>query len=291
MLIAALFLVGISSCDDDDGVDPDSDQMAFDAADEDNGGRLYDKFWASETDFIAPSDPSVDVENIKSFSDFYRCKSCHAWDFLGRAASYIDRGPKTTRPDVANVNLYNQIQTYTIRELYDAIEADGGAAVDPARTADGTNPSLGGNEHPDYGKILNEDQIWDLVRFLKISSFDVSELYDINTSGTYPTGSRTFLNVGKDGDAVVGDAFYAMHCASCHGANGRDDGGDPLQINVDIGRSMGQFAREKPYEMQHKTRFGNLGSSPEMLGTGDVSLEEIKNMLKALADPVKYPDL
>jgi hypothetical protein len=290
MIISALFFIGISGCDDD-GVEPDEDQMAFDAANEDNGGRLYDKFWASETDFVAPSDPSVDLADITNFSDFYRCKQCHAWDFLGNAASYIDRGPTMTRPDVSSANLYSSIQSSSIRELFDGIKNVGGAAVDPARTADGTNPSLGGNEHPEYGKILTDDQIWDLVRFLKISSFNTTLLYDINVTGTYPTGSRTFSNVGKDGDAAAGAIFYATNCASCHGANGRDDGGDPLQINVDIGRSMGEFAREKPYEMQHKTRFGNLGSSPEMLGTGDVPLEEIKNMFKALADPVNYPDL
>ncbi len=54
---------------------------------------------------------------------------------------------------------------------------------------------------------------------------------------------------------------------------------------------MGEFAREKPYEMQHKARFGNLGSSPEMLGKSDATLEDIKNMFKALGDPVNYPDL
>jgi len=40
-----------SSCDDsDDG--PDLDQQAVDAADVINGGRLYDKIWADETDFL-----------------------------------------------------------------------------------------------------------------------------------------------------------------------------------------------------------------------------------------------
>jgi len=210
---------------------------------------------------------------------------------LGNAASYVDRGPNTGRPNVSSLNLYASIQSSTIRELFDGIKHDGGAAVDVARTADGTNSSLGGDNMPDYGKILTEDQIWDMVRFLKNSAFNTPELYDITVIGTYPTGSRTFSNVGKDGDPVAGATFYTNNCASCHGANGRDDGGDPLTINVDIGRSMGEFAREKPYEMQHKTRFGNLGSSPEMLGTGDVPLEDIKNMFKALANPANYPDL
>jgi len=54
---------------------------------------------------------------------------------------------------------------------------------------------------------------------------------------------------------------------------------------------MGEFAREKPYEMQHKSRYGNLGSSPKMLGVPTATLSDIKNMLKALSDPTAFPDL
>ncbi len=288
IMLAALFMVQCSNDDDDVLIDPD--QIAFDNASVTNGGRMYDKFWASETNFVSPSDPSVVMENITSFGDFYRCKSCHAWDQKGTQASYIDRGPKTSRPSVTAVDLANVIVTATIRELFDELHE--GAAVDPARTADGTNASLGGNNMPNYGNILSDGQIWDIVRFLKDGTFDTDQLYDIQTSGTYPTGSRTFINVGKDGDALAGKVFYDINCASCHGSNGRDDDlGNLISINASIGRSMGEFAREKPYEMQHKARFGNLGSNPKMLGAGDVSLVDIKNMLKALADVTNYPDL
>lgn len=291
-MLVALFMVQCSNDDDDDVIPIDQDQVAFDNADVNNGGRMYDKFWASETNFVSPSDPSVEIENITSFGDFYRCKSCHAWDQKGQLASYIDRGPKTGRPSVTPLDLTSIIATATIRELFDGVKQDGGAAVDPARTADGTNASLGGNNMPDYGKILSDAQVWDIVRFLKDGAFDTDQLYDVETTGSYPTGSRTFLNVGQDGDAVAGKVFYDTNCAFCHGTNGRDDDmGNLIAINESIGRSMGEFAREKPYELQHKTRFGNLGSTPEMLGTGDVPLVDIKNMLKALADASNYPDL
>ena len=287
-------LVGLFTfqCTHDDDVLIDLDQEAFDNANVVNGGRLYDKFWASETNFVSPSDPSVIMGNITSFGDFYRCKSCHAWDQLGQLASYIDRGPKTGRPSVTPLDLTPIIATSTIRELFDGVKHNGGAAVDPNRTADGTNASLGGNNMPDYGKILSDAQVWDIVKFLKEAAFDTDQLYDVQTTGTYPTGSRTFSNVGKNGDAVAGKAFYDINCASCHGTNGRDDGsGNIIPINASIGRSMGEFAREKPYELQHKTRFGNLGSTPQMLGTGNVPLVDIKNMFKALADAANYPDL
>jgi cytochrome c2 len=289
IMLLGLFMV---QCTNDDNVIIDPDQIAFDNADVINGGRMYDKFWASETNFVSPSDPSVVLEDITSFGDFYRCKSCHAWDQKGTLASYIDRGPNTGRPSVNSMDLTNVIRNATIRELFDGVMHNNGAAVDPNRTADGANASLGGNDMADYGKILSDAQLWDIVRFLKDGAFDTDQLYDIETTGSYPTGSRTFLNVGQNGDAVAGKAFYDTNCASCHGANGRDDDmGNIIAINESIGRSMGEFAREKPYEMQHKARFGNLGSTPEMLGTGDVPLVDIKNMLKALADASNYPDL
>ncbi|MDH5381637.1 MAG: c-type cytochrome [Cyclobacteriaceae bacterium] len=289
-VLITFLLVGLGSCNKNN--DPNPDQVAFNAADLVNGGRMYDKFWASETTFTTPSDPSVSLTDISSYGDFYRCKACHAWEQKGTMESYIDRGPTTTRPNVSSFDLRASIASSTIRQLFDAVKHDGGAAVDVARTADGTNTSLGGDNMPDYGKILTDEQIWDLVKFLKNGTFDTSLLYDIQTTGTYPTGSRTFSNVGKDGNAVAGKAFYDTNCASCHGNNGRDDDqGAVLQINLNIGKSMGQFARDKPYELQHKARFGNLGSTPAMLGTGDVSITDIKNMMKALSDPTAYPSL
>lgn len=289
LVLMGFMVVGMWSCKDDM---TDPNQEAYDAADITNGGRMYDKFWAGETNFTGPVDPAVNLADITGFGDFYRCKSCHAWDMQGTAASYIDRGPTTSRPNVSSANLFEHIEHHDIGELFEKIKNTGGAAVDPARTADGTNPALGGDNMPDYGKILTDEQLWDLVKFLKEGVFNTEMLYDIQTTGVYPTGSRTFLNVGLDGDAIAGATFYAMNCAICHGDNGRDDAlGVPLQVNMDIGRSMGEFAREKPYEMQHKSRFGNLGSDPPMLGVPSASFDDIKNMLKALSDPVNYPDL
>lgn len=288
-LAIGLIAVFAIACNDNEEDLASQDQAAYDAADRINGGRLYDKFWASETDFASPSDPSINLSDITEFSNFYRCKQCHAWDQKARFASYIDRGPKTTRPDVSITTLTG-VKSEEIRQVFDEIKHSGGADVDPARTADGTNPLLGGNDMADYGKILTDAQIWDLVKFLREGALDTDQLYDVVTTGTYPSGSREFINVGKDGDAAAGATFYNANCASCHGSNGRDDdSGNVIAINADIGRSMGEFAREKPYEMQHKAIHGNLGSS--MAGTTDATLADIKNMFKALSDPVTYPDL
>ena len=289
LMFIGVIVLFFSSCNDsDDG--PDLDQQAFDAADVVNGGRMYDKLWADETNFTAPADPSVSLTTITDYGDFYRCKQCHGWDQLGSSASYIDRGPNATRPSVASNNIHQFIETNDIRTIFDAIKNVGGRAVDPSVTSDGTNGQ--GDGHPEFSKILTDEQIWDLVKFLKVGAFDVTQLYTIQTNGTYPTGSRTFANVGSGGDVTAGVTFYNNNCAACHGANGRDDGnGNIIPFNQEIGRSIGEFVREKPYELQHKAVYGNLGSTPEMLGVNSAIIDDIRNMFLALSDATAYPDL
>jgi mono/diheme cytochrome c family protein len=262
------------------------DQAAYDAADGLNGARLYDKFYATGgtgvagTNFNAPVDTSINLTDITDFGNFYRCKQCHGWDQLGREGGYINRAPKTNRPDVADVTFVDIINSDPIRTVFNHIKNTGGRLVDAAKTADGTNAALGGNEMPDYGKILTDSQIWDIVKFLKERAIDTSLLYDINLTGVYPTGSRTFTNVGKDGDAAAGDTFLTDNCLSCHGADG-----NTLNLE-DFG--LGQYGRLKPYELQHQAVSGHLGSS--MMGANSATVDDIKNMLKALQDDTKYPD-
>ena len=292
LLGSAIVIGSLQGCSkkEEDPPTPDPDQVAYDAADAVNGGKMYDKFWASETDFVSPVDPNVDIKNITDFGDFYRCKGCHGWDQLGTAASYIDRGPKVSRPSVSSFNLHAFISNNGIRTIFDAVKAVGGRPVDPALTGDGLNGL--GNPHPDFSTILTDGQIWDLVKFLKSRAFDVTQLYDITTTGTYPDGSREFSNVGAGGDAAAGTVFYVNNCAGCHGVNGRDDGaGNIIPVNEDIGRSMGEFIREKPYEIQHKAVYGALGSSPMMTGVADATFTDILNMFAALSNTTNYPDL
>mgnify|MGYP001826930377 CR=1 FL=1 len=48
-----------------------TDPAAYTRADAANGGRLYDTFWAEETDFDR-DDPGL--ATYEKFSDFFRCK-------------------------------------------------------------------------------------------------------------------------------------------------------------------------------------------------------------------------
>jgi mono/diheme cytochrome c family protein len=267
-----------------EGVCVADEPAGFQAADGINGGQMFDKFWATETGF------DQDDANLQTFADngdFFRCKQCHAWDRLGNMASYIDRGPKTTRPDVTGVNLAAIARDESAQELFDAIKTGDGGTRRPVdadlSTYDPADPAttVEGNQMPNFGEILSDEQIWDLVKYLKDEVLDTTELYDVTTEGTYPTGSRTFSDVGKDGDAAHGDQLYADKCAGCHGADG---------TTIDLeGRSIGAFAREKPYEMWHKVKFGQLGSA--MGPQGVDTLEDMKDLLKAASDPANFPDL
>ncbi|MBI5326262.1 MAG: hypothetical protein HZB41_13490 [Ignavibacteriae bacterium] len=53
------------------------------------------------------------------------------------------------------------------------------------------------------------------------------------------------------------------------------------------GMTSGKFIRSKPNEVQHKVKFGQLGSI--MIAT-PITLDEMKNLYKALADTVKFPN-
>ncbi len=260
-----------------------TDPVEFTNADGIKGGALYDKFYDTP-DFDKNTD---DAAQIMAFGDFFRCKQCHAWDHLGNMASYIDRAPKTTRPNVTAINLAEHAMDESAQELFDAIKTGNGgrrsvsADLSTYDPADPTTTAVG-DQMPNFGEILTDAQIWDLVKYLKEDFLDTTQLYDIDITGTYPDGTRTFSNIGKDGDPVNGDALYAAKCAGCHGADG-------LLILFDNGElSIGSFARTKPYELSHKSKFGQPGSA--MGPQGINTIEDMKDLFAALVDSTNFPD-
>jgi thiosulfate dehydrogenase len=241
---------------------------------------MFDKFWASETGW----DFGANADHFGEFSDFYRCKQCHGWDLLGNAGAYISRAPKTTRPNVSSVNLKEHAAEHTPQELFDEIMGSTGrrnldadlASYDPA-----TNSTVG-DQMPNFSEFMTDEQVWDLVKFLKEEAIDTDELYDFATTGSYPTGTWTPSNIGKDGDAASGNAVYgSANCAFCHGNDG-------TQIIVDGSFSVGSFFRKKSNEAQHKVKFGQLGT--QMINLGVTDLDDIRDLYKAVADEATYPD-
>jgi len=275
LLFVAIFFA--SSCKKEEVKDPN--EVAYEAADKSLGGIMYDKFWATEAKF---DQANANITKLNASADFFRCKQCHGWDGLGAAGSYINRGPKTTRPNVSGLNLYQLAQTKTYKELFDAMKATAGrrdisydlSTYDPATNA------TEGNKMPNYTQLLTDAQIWDIVKFMKEGMFDVTQLYDATYTGSYPTGTASYTNVGKDGNAANGNTFYTANCASCHGSDGKT-----LTMET---MSLGKFLRSKPYEVQHKIQNGQLGSS--MVGEFTMTTQQMKDLYKACADNTKYPD-
>jgi len=278
LVIGGIFLTNCKKTDDSD-----PSQVAYDAANASNGGIMYDKFWATESSF---DQSNAKLATLNAKSDFFRCKQCHGWDGLGSAGSYINRGPKTSRPTVSSINLFQIAQTKTYKELFDAMKSTNGrrdisydlSTYDPAAN------KTEGDKMPNYNQLLTDAQIWDIVKFLKVGMFDVSKLYTATYTGTYPTGSASYTNVGLDGNEANGNTYYTANCKVCHGTDGK------LIPNLDgtAGMTVGKFTRSKPNELQHKIHFGQLGTA--MAGEFDMTLQQMKDLYKACSNSTTYPD-
>lgn len=281
LIVAVASAAIITACNKDEKQDPvpDANAIAYESASASQGGIMYDKFWSAQAQFDQ-SNPSISTFNTSA--DFFRCKQCHGWDGLGSNGAYIGRGPKTSRPNVSNLNIHDIAKNKSYLELFNAMKsAEGRRALSyDLSTYDPSTNFTEGDKMPDYSKILTDAQIWDIVKFLKEGMWDVSQLYDATYAGTYPTGSFTITNLGKDGDEAKGNLMYASNCAACHG-----DDGTTLALE---GKTVGDFTRTKGNEVQHKIKYGQLGSV--MLGDFDITLAEMKDLYKALSNETNFPN-
>ena len=275
-LFVLLISILVASCDKDKTTDPPT---AYDNASLSKGGIMYDKFWATEAGY---DQSSANLTKLNASGDFFRCKQCHGWDLLGRNGSYIGRGPKTTRPNISAVNLYQFAQSKTPQEIFDALKKSTGRR-DISYDLSQYNPTSNnteGDKMPNFSQLLTDSQIWDIVKFLKTGAFDVAKLYDASYTGAYPTGKASFSNHGKDGNAASGNTYFSANCAGCHGTDGK--------VLALEGMTLGKFTRSKANEVQHKVKYGQLGSV--MTGHFDISLSQMKDLYKAIADTTKYPN-
>lgn len=290
--VMAMILTGCGGDDDDGKEKPGgggTEKTPYENADGINGGRLYSKFWATETGFTLTSSKlssQDELDTIEDHADFFRCKQCHGWDRLGSNGGYSNRAPTTSRPRVVGLDLVNASEVSTPEELFNAIKTGGnrrGLDADLSAYDPDTNPG-DGNRMPDYSAILTDAQIWDLVKFMKEEALDTADLYTLMLGdGVYPDRSRTFDDIGGNGLADNGHQIYAQRCASCHGSDG-------TAFKVDGGEyTVGAHLRAKPYEDQHKVKFGHLGSTMgAVMAESDVS--DIRDLFKALTDTTRYPD-
>ncbi|NOZ47415.1 MAG: c-type cytochrome [Chlorobi bacterium] len=217
--------------------------------------------------------------------NFFRCKSCHGWDLKGRTGVLIDKASSETYPEVADVNLVEEVRVNDgIREIFDAI-----------KHTDGRDPSSGTYTAtmPNFSTILTDADIWDLVKFIKETAHQTDDFYTLTTTGTYPNGTKSFSDIGKDGDAAAGLATYNAKCVSCHGADGS-------KINVYCkGIWLGNMFRDDPHEIQHKAIWGmpldrehiagGCTDAGAMSPTG-ITDDDVRNLMVMGQDTVAFPD-
>lgn len=275
-LLGIFAVVGLTNCSKDKE-DPMED--AYKNASVSKGGIMYDKFWAQEAEF---DQNHASIATLNAKPDFFRCKQCHGWDLLGTQGAYINRGPKTSRPNVSSVNLLNIAQTKSYKELFEAMKKTAGRRdiTYDLSTYDPATNNTEGDKMPNYTQLLTDAQIWDIVKFLKEGYIPVAQLYDFTLTGDYPTGSIAYSNIGMDGNETAGLAYYQSKCQSCHGADGK-------LIPVES-MSVGKFLRSKPNEVQHKVKFGQLGTS--MSGQFSITNSQMKDLYKALTNTTNFPD-
>ncbi len=272
-LLVGLFTILLVGCAKDEAVS--ADQAAYNAANGINGAQMYDH----PLNYISAS--KTDYPN--AYTNFYRCKSCHGWDLKGQNGVLINKASSSTYPVAAVGNLYTWSRAHSIKEVFDAVKKSGGR----------TKADAYDSKHPDYGKILTDVQIWDIVKFLKETAHDVSDFYDMATTGTYPTGTKTFSNIGKGGNAASGLVTYTAKCASCHGADGK---------KIDVycqGLFLGEMFRNDPHEMQHKAIWG-MPNDREHVDAGctfagpmpamTITDQDIRNMMEMGKNVTMFPD-
>lgn len=199
------------------------------------GGRLYDRWWSA----IAAPAPTTDhplwqyrpdqTSNAAKGSTTWRCTECHGWDYKGVDGEFAAGPHRTGFPGVFETSL-------TPAELFNLLREP------PNNGGGGGVP----NGH-DYGAVLADEQIIDLVAFVLGGVID-TDTY-VNAVG------GTFL-----GDPVAGEMHYTTggtlnQCISCHGGDGAAiNFGTPLEPEY-----LGTVAVYEPFHFLHRGRVGFPG--------------------------------
>jgi thiosulfate dehydrogenase len=165
------------------------------------GGRLYDKWWkVADVDEPTEDNPvwARQSTNTRSGGDTWRCKECHAWDYMGALGPYASGSHFTGFPGVF----------FAQDKSLEDIVAQISGVTDP--------------EH-DFS-AMGESAITDLATFIKDGQVDMRDYVDYDTKT--PVG----------GDAAAGEELYMSTCTLCHGEDGQminfHDADDPEYVGT-----------------------------------------------------------
>lgn len=211
------------------------------------GGRLYDRIWADSPPVsFVPDHPLWRERPDKEASaargaETWRCKECHGWDYLGVDGEYGEGEHRTGFPGILNVSR-------APGEVYELL------ALGPGDIEGGHG----------YGEVLEERELWDLVRFVDEGARATVDIID--------SGGQFAGNVSRGEELFLTGIGTEAACGACHGPDGVemphiDDGheGSGAAEEENAGEAhdetVGGVARESPWEFHHKARFGHPGSA------------------------------
>ncbi|MDH5229698.1 MAG: cytochrome c [Gammaproteobacteria bacterium] len=260
------------------------------------GGILWDTWWTGVNETLAlmpPTDPDIvntshplwPSTNSKSGDTTWRCKSCHGWDYRGKDGFYGTPGHAYETGIVGIVNVPfpadpslsfppKNTEPATIFDfLVSGSSITTGAAV-PLHVLQNTAGVAALSRADAYAltRFVSEIQ---KQTFVALAPSDFIEDVASETSG-YHQASGADASVGfRAYTGIEGNA----DCLVCHGANGQ-------MIDFDgNGRFVSAIAKDNPWEVLHKIRFGQPGS--DMLGLHD-SATSLYRSTKMAADILRY---
>ncbi|MFQ5462751.1 MAG: choice-of-anchor V domain-containing protein [Phycisphaerae bacterium] len=200
-----------------------AEPAALAAADAVRGGKLYDRWW-TVVGLPAPqtTNPLYPDLPFQSGAATNRCKECHGWDYKGAAGQYGSGPHYTGIPGVVDSTLGSEAMFRLLRSSPDQVP----------------------NGHDMAGYGLADEDIWDLVSFLRSGVID-PDLY-LDQNGAFV------------GSSMEGIFLFQTVCGHCHGTDGTAidfSGGGPVPEYV------GTVATDNPWEFMHKVRHGDPGAS------------------------------
>lgn len=240
--------------------DSDGDMTPVDG-DVVRGGLLYDN-WAKVIEFegatLAPElaqtnplyllRPLDDPQSTdQSGAGTWRCKECHGWDYKGVNGAYASGSHLSGFGGVNN-----------------AASTKSAAEIQRIITEGFKDPATGNTLHK-FGDHLDPTDLAALTAFVVDGVIDMDAYISASTKIAL-------------GDTTSGSALYALDrsnltnpgCTLCHGQNG---GLIDFKGCATVGQGtqwLGDLARSNPWEVLHKTRFGQptVTDMPSLLDLG-----------------------
>jgi thiosulfate dehydrogenase len=225
------------------------------------GGLYYDD-WMAEKGVSVPSFPpdnnnplwAYQTTNTRIGADTWRCKECHGWDYKGASGQYgdVNSSHYTGFPGILDA-----AQSRSEEDIFNFLKFGL------------TDPINGGTVHS-FEAYLTDAEITALAKFVKQGTIDTNSYIS------------PFLGFAR-GDAVNGADKYNTksfgevngNCELCHGTNGQTiNFGTPT-----VPEYLGDLARDNPWEVLHKARFGQPNSNMVGMVSSEMSLQESVDVL------------